>query len=264
MKNVINDKKISYIEQGKGKTIVLLHGFLENKNIWKTTASELAKHFHVVTIDLPGHGESEILGPVHEMGQMASVVKNVLDSLNVKECVIAGHSMGGYVSLAFAELFPKMVKGLVLFHSHAAADDEEGKRNRDRTVKVVEENHTGFISNFIPDLFAPGNDEIFAGQIEKLKSEANTMLPEGITAALKGMKERTSKYDLLNRIEAPVLFICGKQDSRIPIEKVLNQVAMPQHGEALLLENTGHMGFIENGEKTGDALLHFAQRALKE
>jgi len=264
MKLAINDKKISYNEYGKGKTIVLLHGFLENKNIWNDLVEKLSGDFHVVTVDLPGHGESDVLEPVHEMGSMAAAVKEILSSLDVEECMVVGHSMGGYVALALADLFPQMVSGLVLFHSQAAADDEEGKRNRDRTVKVVEENRAGFISNFIPDLFAPGNAEKFADEVDDLKQQAMQASKEGIIAAVKGMKDRSSKLGLLHSIMAPVLFICGKQDSRIPIEKILNQVAMPRHSEALLLEDTGHMGFIENKEKAEEALHHFALRVLKK
>lgn len=263
MKLAINDKKISYNQYGKGQTIVLLHGFLENKNIWSGVVDRLSRDFHVVTVDLPGHGESDVLEPVHEMGSMAAVVKEILSSLDVGKCLLVGHSMGGYVSLALAELFPQMVSGLVLFHSQAAADDEEGKRNRERTVKVVEENRAGFIGNFIPDLFAPGNAEKFEEEVVNLKQQAMQTSKEGIIAALKGMKERSGKLGLLHSIMAPVLFICGKQDSRIPVDKILNQVAMPQHAEALLLENTGHMGFIENSEKTEEALHHFALRVLK-
>ncbi|MCF8308444.1 MAG: alpha/beta hydrolase [Bacteroidales bacterium] len=262
MKININDKKVSYNERGSGKTIVLLHGFLENKNIWYSMVGVLSQDFHVVTIDLPGHGESEVLDPVHDMGSMASVVKEILASLDVRECLLVGHSMGGYVSLAFAELFPHMVKGLVLFHSQAAADDEEGKRNRDRTVKVVEEDRAGFIRNFIPDLFAPGNDTRFKKEIESLKKEAEKTSREGIVAAVKGMKERTDKLDLLGKLENPILFISGKQDARIPVEKILDQVAIPAHSEAILLENTSHMGFIEAQEKTTSALRHFALRVL--
>lgn len=262
MKIDINDKKVSYNERGAGKTIVLLHGFLENKNIWHSMVGVLSQDFHVVTVDLPGHGGSEMLDPIHDMGTMASVVKEILASLDVRECLLVGHSMGGYVSLAFAELFPHMVKGLVLFHSQAAADDEEGKRNRDRTVKVVEEDRTGFIRNFIPDLFAPGNDVKFEKEIESLKKEAEKTSKEGIIAAVKGMKERTSKLNLLQNLKKPILFICGKKDKRIPVEKIMDQIAMPPHSEAILLENTGHMGFIEAQEKTTSALRHFALRVL--
>jgi len=263
MKMMFNNKKISYRETGKGKTIALLHGFLENKNIWNGMVEELSRDFHVVTIDLPGHGESEVLEPIHEMGAMASVVKEILESMKVEKCMLVGHSMGGYASLAFAELFPQMVEGLVLFHSQAAADDEEGKRNRERTVKVVEENRSGFISNFIPDLFAPGNAEKFEEEVNVLKQEALKTPKEGIIAALKGMKERSSKLELLERTEAPVLFIGGKQDLRIPTEKLLKQAALPAHSEVMLLENTGHMGFVENKEKTLEAIHHFALRVLK-
>lgn len=137
MRVLYQNKKISYFEKGQGDTIVLLHGFLENKSIWGPFVNALAGRFHVVTIDLPGHGESESLGPVNEISAMAGAVHNILSSLKVEKALMVGHSMGGYVSLAFAELFHKQTAGLVLFHSHASADTEDAKKNREGTIELI-------------------------------------------------------------------------------------------------------------------------------
>ena len=117
--------KISYTDQGKGTAVVLLHGFLENQSMWKAFIPELVKKHRIITIDLLGHGETECLGYVHTMEDQADMVHHVLHELKIRKAVLIGHSMGGYVALAFAELYPDNVKGIVLQNSTSRADSEE-------------------------------------------------------------------------------------------------------------------------------------------
>ncbi len=123
---------IHYTDKGKGTAIVLLHGFLENSTMWKPFISRLSKKNRVITIDLLGHGKTECLGYVHTMEDMAEAVKAVLSKLRLRRVVVIGHSMGGYVALAFVEKYSNNVKGLCLMNSTATADSEEKKINRDR------------------------------------------------------------------------------------------------------------------------------------
>ncbi|MFC1732126.1 alpha/beta fold hydrolase [candidate division KSB1 bacterium] len=242
---LFRNKNIHYRVEGKGDCIVLLHGFLESLHIWDYFITELCKTFQVICIDLPGHGKSECIEEVHTMKLMANVVLSVLNFLNVNQSVMIGHSMGGYVTLQFAEQYPEKLKGFGLFHSHAAADSEEAKKNRERTIDIIQKDHLGFISNFIPDLFAAENVQKYKGAIEILKKSAFQTPKEGIIAALKGMKERSSKINLLKNTSSPVLFIIGKEDKRIPIESIQEQIALPAHSETLILDKIGHMGYIE-------------------
>lgn len=251
-------KRINYSIKGTGKTIVLLHGFLESIKIWEDFSNHLSKNFQVVCINLPGHGQSENIAKVHSMKLMAEVIKKVLDELEIKKCVLVGHSMGGYVSLAFAEKHQNMLSGLCLFHSAVHADSEEVKTNRDRTIKIVKNDHLGFIQNFIPSLFAKESVIKFKSEIEHQKKEGAKTSKEGIIAALEGMKIRTDKYQLLEGLPVPFLMIIGKKDSRIPLSVALEQVAIPNHSEALILGNDGHMGFIEAQTITLHCLNDFA------
>ncbi|MFO8128986.1 MAG: alpha/beta hydrolase [Bacteroidales bacterium] len=257
---IFRGKKVRYRIKGKGRTIVLLHGFLESMDIWNVFSDDLSDHFSVVCIDLPGFGKSEVFESIHTMDLMADIVNKVLNALEVKKCVMVGHSLGGYVALSFAEKYAGKLKGLVLFHSHALADTPEGKMNRDRLINIVESGHTDFIKEFIPGLFAPENREKFAKKIGKLRSAASKTPVEGITAALEGMKRRTDKRDVLENAGFPVLFIAGKKDSRIPLDLLLDQVVKPGHAEMLLLANVGHMGFIESRKHTLKAIKGFAGR----
>jgi pimeloyl-ACP methyl ester carboxylesterase len=256
-------KKIVYYTKGEGNTIVLLHGFIESGKIWDIFAKELAENFKVVVIDLPGHGKSEVVADVHGMDLMAEVVNKVLLTENISEAVVVGHSMGGYVGLEFAQLYPEMLKGLVLFHSQAAADNEEAKENRRRTINIVKQNRAGFIRQFIPDLFDQHHVEKYKDSIPILLEEASKMSPEGIVAAISGMKDRRGGLLFLMNTDKPVLFIIGKQDSRIPYNSVLAQAVIPSHSEVLILDGVGHMGYIEAPRITLQAIRHFAMKCYE-
>ena len=157
---------ISYTDEGQGATVVLLHGFLENSTMWDGLKPALAKRNRVVTIDLLGHGKTGCLGYVHSMELMAEVVEQVLSHLKIRRSIFVGHSMGGYVALAFAELLPDNVKGLVLLkvllNSTARADSEERKQNRLRAIAAIKQNHKAFVRMAISNLFRPKNRTVFA------------------------------------------------------------------------------------------------------
>ncbi len=255
--------KISYQVNGSGETIVLLHGFLESQAVWNDFRDQLSKDFRIITIDLPGHGHTDVFGEIHTMEMMADLVRMILHTQNIDHAILVGHSMGGYVSLAFARNYPELLSGLVIFHSHAAADTEEAKMNRSRTIQIVEENRLGFIRNFIPDLFAPENIDKHFKSIEHLKEMAGNTPKEGIVAALKGMKERKDNTGLLSELDAPVLFISGKQDKRINTAQIMEQASLPKHAEVLLLDGVGHMGYIEAPGITLDTIRCFCQKIRK-
>mgnify|MGYP006282337913 FL=1 len=249
---------VRFSDTGSGDALVLLHGFLESLEIWNDFIAKLSSSFRVICIDLPGHGGSKCIGEEHSMDMMADVVKNILDGLSIRKAVIAGHSMGGYVAVNFAHRYPETLSGLLLFHSHASADSEETARNRDRTIRAVEGDHIEFTRAMIPQLFAEENIPVFKHRIVELQKRASGMTKEGIIAALRGMKNRPDRTGTLRKSKVPVGFIIGKKDPRIPLDMIMNQVTLPRHSEMLLLDDTGHMGFIESPDITLKFLHHFA------
>lgn len=256
-----NKTKIHFDDRGSGQAVVLLHGFLESLEMWDHFSAELSDDFRVICIDLPGHGKSEVFNDGLTMEIMANWVKAVLDHLKVETCVMVGHSMGGYVTLEFAERYPERLRGFALFHSHASADTEEARVNRRRTINIVKLDKVGFIKEFIPDLFAQENTVRFADKIELQQQRAVQTPPQGIIAALEAMGGRTGKTEFLQHADMPVLFIAGKEDKRIPIQKVMAQAILPAHAEVLIMDKVGHMGFIEAREKTMDMLRCFIRKA---
>jgi pimeloyl-ACP methyl ester carboxylesterase len=246
---------ISYSDTGKGNAIILLHGFLENQSMWDNYITTFSKKNRVITIDLLGHGETECLGYVHSMEDNADVVHAVLSELRIRKAILVGHSMGGYVALAFAELYPENVKGLVLLNSTARADSEERKLNRDRAIRAVKQSFVNFISLSIANLFSEVNRERLAAEIEIVKNKALKTPLQGIVASLEGMKIRNDREVLLHLTAFPKLLILGEKDPVLPFEETKEQVDNTK--VQLVTFPDGHMSHIENQEALTQILLTF-------
>ena len=265
MKNIdFRGKKIFFSDSGKGKTIVLLHGFTETSKIWESFKDELSEAYRVIVIDLAGHGKSEVVEPVHSMELQADIVYEVLDSRKIKKCLMVGHSMGGYVTLAFAAKYPEMLKGIALFNSHPFPDSAVDKKNRERTIKIVEQDNFSFVANFIPSLFPENVRKIFVKEINDLIKRAKEIPKEGIIAALEGMKIRKNQSSLLKSIQVPVLFIIGLKDPKAPLDKLWKMVSLPPLAECLILRDAGHMGYLEAPKETLGMIKGFARKVFKK
>lgn len=246
---------IYFSEEGSGNAVVLLHGFLENKSMWDTIVPQLSKRNRVITIDLLGHGETGCLGYVHSMELMAEAVEAVLQHLKIRRSIFVGHSMGGYVALAFAEKLPDNIKGLVLLNSTTRADSKERKINRDRAIEAVKHNHKSFVRMAISNLFRPKNRTVFAEEIKQVKKEALNTPLQGIIAALEGMKIRNDREALLHFSPYQKLMIIGKKDPVISYEESLDQANTAQIEKRILPD--GHMSHIENQEEVIESLVSF-------
>ena len=250
--------KISYSDQGKGTAVVLLHGFLENKTMWNAFIPELSQKYRIITIDLLGHGETECLGYVHSMEDQADMVHAILYELKIRKAILIGHSMGGYVALAFAELYPDNVKGIVLQNSTSRADSDERKKNRDRAIKAVKQNYTNFVRLSITNLFSEDNREKLEYEIEKVKLEALKTPLQGIVAALEGMKTRKDREVLLHFAPYPIQLVLGKKDSVLIYDQSIEQI------EGTKVELTsfpdGHMSHIENETELKKVFIDFLKK----
>ncbi|MEI7499238.1 MAG: alpha/beta hydrolase [Bacteroidota bacterium] len=255
-------KNIFFTDEGKGKVIVLLHGFTESSKIWNGFAQKLAIKYRVITIDLPGHGKSDTIGNIHTMELMADVVFALLKKLRIGKCLMVGHSMGGYVTLAFTEKYPKSLRGLILFHSHCFPDTPAEQENRNRTIGIVDQDKFSYVAQFIPSLFPVEVHKKFSKQIERLIQRASKMSKEGVIAALEGMKNRKDQSGLLKTTKLPVSFILGLKDSRVPATRIWEMISLPELSEILLLRDCGHMGYIESPEETLNAILGFARKIM--
>ncbi|MDR2126236.1 MAG: alpha/beta fold hydrolase [Prevotellaceae bacterium] len=256
-----NGVAIRACDTGKGKTIVLLHGYLETMEIWENTITELSKTFRIIALDLPGHGFSGFREGATTMEFMADCIKSLLDKLEISECCIIGHSMGGYVALAFAKKYPETAKALCLFCSTPNADTEQKKKDRDREIELIRAGKMELIiKNNISRGFANMNlskldEEIFA--IEEIASISDT---NGIIACLQAMKIREDMNGFMKTIQNKTLFVFGKYDNYITFDVAENIMQKYPQATTAILENSGHNGFIEEPEKAMKAISDFAEK----
>ena len=259
MKQILyKNTSISFSDIGKGTAVVLLHGFLENKTMWRELVPSLAKKNRVISIDLLGHGETDCLGYIHSMEENAEIVNAILSHLRIRKAVFIGHSMGGYVALAFAELYPDVMKGLVLLNSTSRADSAERKLNRERAILAVKQNYTAFVRMSIANLFNEDNRERLAVEIELVKMEALKTPLQGIVAALEGMKIRKDREVLLHFSPYPVMLILGEKDGVLNYEESLDQIENSK--VELVTFPDGHMSYIENEAELKTVLLNFLKK----
>lgn len=253
--------RIRYKTFGEGKPLLLLHGYLEALESWDEFAPGLADAYQVITVDLPGHADSTNRSPINTMDDMADGVYSILRHLKIEKTVLVGHSMGGYATLAFAEKFPDKLAGFCLFHSSPLADNEEKLAARDREIQLVREGRKNLLYNTnIPKMFANDNLEKFKDKVNRAREIAAKTNEDGIISALEGMKLRPERTEVLDT-GVPKLFILGKKDNYINYDMMYDVLKNHKNSEIVTLENSGHMGFVEEKEQSLQVIKDFAAKA---
>ena len=253
------DTALHICDSEKGdRTVVLLHGYLENMLVWEEFIPLIYKDVRVVVLDIPGHGISEVKGEVHTMDYLADVVAGALDALQIEKAYIVGHSMGGYVALSVCERHPNRVAGVVLLHSTPNADSEEKRKNREREISLVKSGKKELLAKSAPETgFAVDNRRRCQPYIEDLVEMVHLTEDEGIVALLGGMIARKDQNEMLRNLPVPQLFILGRKDGYIVPEVAEAMVAAHPQAAVAWMENSGHMSFIEEPEACASALLDF-------
>lgn len=250
--------QLHYTDEGKGRALIFLHGFLENLLMWNHLKVDLIKKYRVICLDLPGHGKTPCLSYVHSMNEMAETAKAILNHLKLRRYVVFGHSMGGYVALAMAEKYQNNIIGVGLINSTPADDSKEKKQNRDRAVAAVKQHKKSFISSSIKQLFWEENHQRLKIEIVHAVNEAHKTSVQGIIAALEGMKIRRDLTDVfLNHVSLNLL-VKGKFDTVID-HKHLNTICASKQVSCHELEG-GHMSHLENIEELTYIINHYVEK----
>ncbi len=256
-KIVYKNKSIFYQVSGEGKAVVFIHGVPVDGSIWHHQTAFLKNRYQLIIPDLPGSGKSELTEDT-SIDTMADIIKHILEAETIGEAVVIGHSMGGYVSVAFADKFPETVKALGLFHSSAYADSEDKKASREKNITFIQKQGSyAFIKQSTPGLFSDNfkkeNEELIDSIIEKYKN----FNPDALADYQQAMMNRTDRRNVLQQIAAPVLFIIGTNDKAIPFEDSMEQCHIPSLSYIHILKNSGHMGMLEEVEKSNVILAGF-------
>jgi len=249
----INDIELAYSRRGKGTPLVLLHGFPLDHHLWDDVSLLLEDKFDLILPDLRGFGESTTVDVPYSMDDYASDIAGLLDQLGIQKTAVAGHSMGGYVALAFAKLYPERVSGLALISSQVLADPPERKEGRYKSAADVSEKGIGGVVEAMTSKFtSDARLQVVARAImEKQK-------PDGYIGALKAMAERMDSTSLLSTFKFPVLVIHGEADALIPVARAREVNAAVPDSHYVELKDTGHVPMLEAAKETAEALLRLA------
>lgn len=254
---------VNYGDEGAGLVLVLLHGFAEDSTIWATQVDFLKKNYRVITPDMPGSGQSAYNAALESIEDYAAAIEALLKQANVGQCIMLGHSMGGYIMLAFAALYPQYLKGIGFVNSTAFADGEEKKLNRDKGIAVMQEyGAQAFIKNTTPNLFAAGYKKQFAAKVEALTTKGAGFTTAALQQYYRAMKNRPDRTPVLKQSGLPVLFIAGTEDVAVPLADTLKQVHQPLVSYIHIFEDTGHMAMMEAADKTNEAIAAFLRDVL--
>lgn len=250
---------IAYTKTGKGHPLMLIHGFPENHGLWQRIVPALSEQFTMLLPDIPGSGESKPGYGETTMEQLADAMKLIAEAEGLSQWVMAGHSMGGYISLAFAEKYPSMIKGLSLIHSTATADDEEKKKKRQKSIDIIKKGgKETFIKEMTPALFAEKFRQENRDVIQEQIARGINLSDESIIAFYNAMMNRKDRTAILESATYPVQMIIGKEETIAPMNILLEQAAMADVGCISLYENSLHMSMIEHPKRLASDLINFA------
>ncbi len=254
---------ISYYNVGKGDVIVLLHGFGEDKNIWKKQFDQLKLKYQIIVPDLPGSGKSSLLeGNNISIDDYAKWLYEFIHHLvaSQQKIILLGHSMGGYISLAYAKKYPKTLTAFGLIHSTAFADSEEKKEVRKRGIETINEYGAyAFLKNTIPNLFSKQFKATQNKKVEALINKGKEFSVIALQQYTKAMMNRNDATDVLIKTKLPVLFVMGTEDIAAPMQDVLQQCHLPKKSDVHILENVGHMSMLEAAKKLNNILENFVE-----
>lgn len=272
---------IAYRILGKGKPVVLVHGFGEDSHIWDEQISFLQQRCLLIVPDLPGSGKSELLEEKSKVKSekskedtgaadtddaisiedYADCISALLVHENITNCTMLGHSMGGYITLAFAEKYAGLLNGFGLVHSTAFADSEEKKKNREKSIELIEAyGPFPFLRNTIPNLFGTKFKAAYPERVEALVLSSQNFSKEAIVQYTMAMMNRPDRTAVLKDNPLPVLFVMGTEDIAAPMADILQQTQLPNKSFVHVLQDTGHIGMWEATAEMNSILLDFINR----
>ena len=257
----IAGKKIYYRVFGSGKPVMLVHGFGETGDVWKNQIAWLETSFQLIVPDLPGSGQSDMIDDMSMEG-MAESLKAILNAENygvsapdsVKVSLI-GHSMGGYIALAFADKYSDNLAALGLFHSTTFADSEEKKDTRKKSIGFIHQHGAfEFLKSSTPNLFSPFSRAEKQELIDGFIGSLNNFSSQSLVSYYEAMMQRPDRTYILQIKELPILFVLGEYDNAVPLQDGLKQAHMPEKSYIHILHRSGHMGMLEEIDNSNHIL----------
>jgi len=252
---------LNYDISGNGIPLVLIHGFPLSSKIWDNQ-SILSEKCKLVLPDLPGSGKSAFQS--FTLDSLAEIIHNDLIEIGIEKAVVMGHSMGGYLALAYAQKFPESLLGFGLISSHPFADTAEGKAGRQAMIDRVKKEGSSYVPEFyIPKIFSENSiktkEEIVKTAVEIMKKAERAL----IIAGQESMMARPDRSHILIKMKVPVLLINGSEDPTVPKQRRDEMVALVPNSTVVSIQNSGHMPMMESPDEVNLALEHFISQINK-
>jgi pimeloyl-ACP methyl ester carboxylesterase len=253
---------LSYEIEGEGIPIMLVHGFGEDGYVWNEVASALSSNYQIIIPHLSG----SYLSPIHDlllvnnlsMESMAEDLLKIIEAEKIDKVVMLGHSMGGYITLAFAEKYSERLLAFGLIHSTSYEDSDVKKQARLKSIEFLKNNTTkSFLEVATPNLFGAQYKETHPEKINELIERASQITEASMMAYLRAMRKRKDRTEILKKTTKPVFFCIGMQDNAVNPEDAITQSKIPTHSQTLILEEAGHQSMMEAPEKLVAAIRKF-------
>jgi pimeloyl-ACP methyl ester carboxylesterase len=257
---------LAYQDSCAGLTLLLLHGFPLNSNLWEPQMDDLRDVARVLAPDLRGYGLSDAGEEPYTMRLMAGDCLGLLEAVGVQEpVVLCGHSMGGYVAFEFCRQYPEWVGALILVSTRAAADSPEGRTGRDRMAERAKADGVAAVADdMLGKLFAPQNYESDEELVAYVREMMESTSLNGMVGSLEAMKERPDSRALLAEIDVPVLIVCGEDDQLIPFSEAEEMRDAMPNAELAIIPNAGHLPNLEQPLEFNELVWDFLESLREE
>ena len=252
---------LHFFEKGQGHPLLLLHGFCESGEMWHYLADSLSTQYRVICPDLPGFGNSELTHPIQSLEEVAEQLEGWMQAEQIQNPIVMGHSLGGYVALALLERMGNRIKAIGLLHSTAFGDDLDKKEMRNRTLTFLKKHGAAkFVTSFVPQLFPDHRRIELAEAIAQAIEDGKRSSLEGLLAYTVAMRDRKDRLGVLQQFAGPKLLLAGTLDGSVKIESSRAQQEAYTH--YIELEGVGHLGMVEEKEKTLAVVQDFVREVL--
>ncbi len=251
-------QKINYFESGQGFPLVFIHGFCESNKIWNDLSAELSEDYRIICPDLPGFGKSALPDNAFSLQQIGDLLVDWLKSLGITECIVIGHSLGGYISLEILRKHHEFVKSIGLFNSSAFADSPDKKDNRNKLIEFIKNNGVApFLKTFVPSLFYPPTSNKYQAIIDEIENDGLSIKPDSVMSYAAAMRDRIDSTDLLKNFPEKILLIAGKHDQNVPLDKTREMASYLPSDHTYIMPDSAHMSLFEQSKLCYNAIRTF-------